>query len=67
MSDKLKPCPFCGCEMRFESNRDWHRIKGEHVDCYFEDDHEGMWPASKEGKEQALEYWNTRAEKAGGV
>ena len=26
----LLPCPFCGCQVRIESNRDWHAIRGDH-------------------------------------
>ena len=45
---ELKPCPFCGCSMRLESNRDWHRIVGDHaLECAFTDSETMVVPATK--------------------
>lgn len=59
----LKPCPFCGCEIRLESNRDWHRLQGDHSDnCPFEGGDETlMSPATDEQLELLYRDWNTRA------
>lgn len=59
----LLPCPFCGVEMHFNSNRDWHRIDGDHLpDCVFSDveDAAMMVPATKDGKAWAVTAWNRR-------
>jgi hypothetical protein len=60
---ELKPCPFCGCAMRIESNRDWHRLKGDHDEmCLFDADSEiGTMPATEEDRSTMVEYWNRRA------
>jgi hypothetical protein len=60
---ELKPCPFCGCAMRIESNRDWHRLKGDHDEmCLFDADSEiGTMPATEEDRLTMVEYWNRRA------
>lgn len=48
MAEELKPCPFCGCSMRLESNRDWHRIVGDHaLECAFTDSETMVVPATK--------------------
>ncbi len=65
MSDKLKPCPFCDCEMEIESvGRDWWRIKpvdGHEDACPFGEQHE--WDCSQqkpEWKEEHIADWNKR-------
>lgn len=59
---ELKPCPFCGCSMRLESNRDWHRIVGDHaLECAFTDSETVVVPATKEQRDIAVSDWNTRA------
>lgn len=59
---ELKSCPFCGCSMRLESNRDWHRIVGDHaLECAFTDSETMVVPATKEQRDIAVSDWNTRA------
>jgi hypothetical protein len=59
---ELKPCPFCSCEMRIESNRDWHRLHGNHSEqCMFDADNEcAMVPATDEQLQLLIREWNTR-------
>jgi hypothetical protein len=48
--------------MRLESNRDWHRIVGEHaLECAFTDSETMVVPATKEQRDIAVSDWNTRA------
>lgn len=58
----LKPCPFCACAMRIESNRDWHRIFGNHTEtCLFDEDVEQlMVPATPDQFALMVECWNDR-------
>lgn len=60
--NKLLPCPFCGTAMRIESNRDWHRLIGEHSEkCVFLDPETMMVPAKDDQLALIFEDWNTRA------
>jgi hypothetical protein len=58
----LKACPFCACAMRIESNRDWHRLYGDHTEvCLFEADSEQcMVPATPDQLQLLVEDWNLR-------
>lgn len=68
MAEELKPCPFCGCSMRLESNHDWHRIVGDHsAECVFLDSETMMVPDIEDQREIAIADWNTRAVPAGHV
>ena len=55
MSEKLKPCPFCGEEAEFYEN-----INGRWIHCPKCD----VWSAriSPKFEEQAVHQWNTRPE-----
>ncbi len=68
MTEELKPCPFCGCSMRLESNHDWHRIVGDHsAECVFLDSETMMIPDIEGQREIAIADWNARAVPAGHV
>ncbi|HFT1366729.1 TPA: Lar family restriction alleviation protein [Pseudomonas aeruginosa] len=68
MAEELKPCPFCGCSMRLESNHDWHRIVGDHsAECVFLDSETMMVPGIEDQREIAIADWNARAVPAGHV
>lgn len=54
--------------MRLESNRDWHRILGDHaLECVFLDSETVVVPATKEQRDIAVSDWNARAVPAGHV
>lgn len=58
---ELKPCPFCSCVMQIESNRDWHKITGDHGGwCLWNEDTDFSWPATEVGMSNLLKTWNTR-------
>lgn len=62
MTDALRECPFCKCEMRIESNRDWHTLHGNHTEeCFFSDDEMLTAPATPEGLKEIYSCWQTRA------
>ncbi|HBN8363683.1 Lar family restriction alleviation protein [Pseudomonas aeruginosa] len=68
MAEELKPCPFCGCSMRMESNHDWHRIVGDHsAECVFLDSETMMVPGIEDQREIAIADWNARVAPAGHV
>lgn len=57
----LLPCPFCGCAMQISSSRYWHRVVGDHDgDCLLFDADGTIYPATDEGKAEALATWNRR-------
>jgi hypothetical protein len=49
--------------MRIESNRDWHKLYGEHKHtCFFwSDGEDATYPATDDGLEELTFTWNTRA------
>lgn len=60
---ELLPCPFCGCKVRIESNRDSHKLLGDHDEyCIWADDD---WVIHAPATDYALgamyETWNRRA------
>lgn len=62
-SEELKCCPFCGCSMSVRSNRDWHRIIGDHDEqCVFMEAETMMVSASDEQLAIAVTDWNRRAQ-----
>lgn len=61
-SPVLAPCPFCNAAMSVESNRDWHRIVGDHDDqCVITDRDILMVPATDEQLALAVRDWSRRA------
>ena len=51
--------------MRIQSNRDWHRLVGEHDEkCVFTDSETMMVPATNEQLALVIEDWNRRAQPA---
>ena len=53
MTEKLKPCPFCGGEAMIISEINYHHVRC--VKCFTITD----WYKTKE---EAIEAWNTRAD-----
>lgn len=65
MVSELLPCPFCKAAMHIESNRDWHRVMGEHdEECVFLDPETMMVPATDEQRELLVRDWNRRKKSA---
>jgi hypothetical protein len=71
MNDTTKPaaalerCPFCGCQARIESNRDWHKLKGDHDDdCVFFAEEMMVVPATEDQLQAMIKDWNRRAPQA---
>jgi hypothetical protein len=64
MTDTTKPgpCPFCGGAMHVRSNRDWHRIIGEHSEeCFFDSERQQMMvPATDVDLAEMIAAWNRR-------
>ncbi len=64
----LKPCPFCGCEMKYTKvgkvGRDWHRVEpeAEHdYECILFDSQHDFPQDNITSLQSAYESWNTRA------
>ena len=59
MSEKLKPCPFCGSkwtQVRYSNNPfDKNRYRAECTDCY-------AVTKACNNEQDAIEAWNRRAE-----
>lgn len=63
MNKQLKACPFCGCSMSVRSNRDWHRLVGDHDEqCVFVEEETMMVPATDEQLAVVVADWNRRAQ-----
>lgn len=62
MSEKLLPCPFCGCDMRLSAvARDWWRVAGGHnEDCILYDQRHDA-PQTDYQKKALIDDWNRRA------
>jgi hypothetical protein len=61
-SVELANCPFCNCAMRISSNRDWHRLQGDHDDsCIFIEEDTLVVPATAEQRATMVADWNRRA------
>ena len=58
---ELLPCPFCGCSMSIESNRDWHHLGGYHDENCVLSDFVVTYAADDEQRELLVADWNTRA------
>lgn len=59
---ELLPCPFCGGAARIESNRDWHKLRGDHDDdCVFVEPVTLQVPATDEQLAALVADWNRRA------
>lgn len=59
MMSELLPCPFCGSETYLYEAKDYYALGCENIGCH------GNWTHSRvyETKEEAIEAWNTRAER----
>lgn len=63
--DDLKPCPLCGGAMSVRTNRDWHRLTGEHADDCLMQDFEPYYAATPKDREALISAWNRRAPVSG--
>lgn len=63
---ELLPCPFCNCDMRIESNRDWYKLLGDHSEnCVFEAEEVTLTvPAHYTQMSAMIRDWSTRAAQA---
>lgn len=65
MASELRPCPFCSADMRVESNRDWHRVMGDHTEEWvFTDSETMMVPATNAQRSIMVADWNQRTQPA---
>lgn len=65
MNVALEPCPFCGCEVQLQSNKDWVYLSGKHSGfCFFNEgkDQRLCVPASPGQQEALIEDWNRRTQ-----
>ena len=74
MSEKLKPCPFCGSEVIVEKTPLWHGSHGYHgcyefkIECHECGcridlrENNTIYNDEKTARENAIEAWNRRAD-----
>lgn len=60
MAAELKPCPLCGGAMSVRTNRDWHRLVGEHAEDCLMQDFEPYYAATPRDREVLVAAWNRR-------
>ena len=58
---ELNPCPFCGCAMGIESNRDWHELSGDHDERCILSGKDLFVPATSDQLQCLTRDWNRRA------
>lgn len=61
MMSELKPCPLCGGSMRVRTNRDWHRLVGDHAENCLLQDFEPYYAATSKDREALISAWNRRS------
>ena len=59
--EALEPCPLCGGAMSVRTNRDWHRLVGEHAENCLMHGFEPYYAATPKDREALVAAWNRRA------
>ena len=61
MTEKLKPCPFCGEPAVLDTYYDFYRVRCDYPECPGNvKDGDGIWYGTIE---HAVQRWNTRVER----